>query len=312
VEGGKDMNRKRFVAIVLAVVLALPVGFNMPVGMGQVEAAEEFTVTESNAVLYSTRDGVQVFSKPDASSTIVTALSDNVPVRVTGVTSNGWFRVSIDGTYYIQGDGLKAADTDSTNTQSGSATTSSTSAQTLSATELSRITQGTFSFYKNSALSKMDKDDVDDMDENTYIKYLDSFLMGYAMLDYCILQDSGKYLKEVYDDQTKYTSMQSYLIDYRNNYFSDSLIGPFRSEKELKRALNRSIRYDIGEFNSVYKNSNVGSEDEEKIDKLVKGVVEDINAEQGVTFTYKLKYGTYNLSDGSDGKGWIISFTKKD
>jgi hypothetical protein len=158
----------------------------------------------------------------------------------------------------------------------------------------------------------MDKEDIDDMDENTYIKYLDSFLMGYAMLDYCILQDSGKYLKEVYEDQTKYSSMQSYLIDYRNNYYSDSLIGPFRSEKEIKRALNRAIRYDTEAFNSVYRNSNVGSSDDDKIDKLVKGVVEEIEAEQGVTFTYKLEYGTYTLSNGSSGKGWIIKFTKKD
>jgi hypothetical protein len=185
-------------------------------------------------------------------------------------------------------------------------------AQTVSTTDLTKLTQGTFSFYKNSVLSKMDKDDIDDMDENTYIKYLDSFLMGYAMLDYCILQDSGKYLKEVYENQNKYTTMQSYLIDYRNNYFSDSLIGPFRSEKELKRALNRAIRYDVGEFNSVYKNSNVSSSDDTKIDKLVKGVVEEIEAQQGVIFSYKLEYGSYKLSDGSEGKGWVIGFTKKD
>jgi hypothetical protein len=229
---------------------------------------------------------------------VVTALSKNVPVKVTGVTSNGWFRVSIDGTYYIQGEGLAADSTAET--------------KTISTTDLTQLTQGTFSFYKNSSLSKMDKEDIDDMDENTYIKYLDSFLMGYAMLDYCILQDSGKYLKEVYEDQTKYSSMQSYLIDYRNNYYSDSLIGPFRSEKEIKRALNRAIRYDTEAFNSVYRNSNVGSSDDDKIDKLVKGVVEEIEAEQGVTFTYKLEYGTYTLSNGSSGKGWIIKFTKKD
>jgi hypothetical protein len=205
--------------------------------------------------------------------------------------------VSIDGTYYIQGADLVA---DSTTTQA------------VSTTDLSKLTQGTFSFYKNSVLSKLDKDDIDDMDANTYIKYLDSFLMGYAMLDYCILQDSGKYLKEVYGAQSKYTSMQTYLIDYRNNYFSDSLIGPFRSEKELRIAMNRAIRYDISQFNSVYKNSNIGSGDDTKIEKLVKGVVEQIKAEQGVTFTYKTEYGSYKLSDGSEGKGWIIKFTKKD
>jgi hypothetical protein len=255
-------------------------------------------VTDSSAVLYSAKEGIQVYSQPDANSTVVTALSKNVPVKVTGVTSNGWFRVSIDGTYYIQGEGLLAE--------------ANTETQAVSATDINQMTKGTFSFYKNSSLSKMDKDDINDMDENTYIKYLDSFLMGYAMLDYCILQDSGKYLKEVYEDQTEYSSMQSYLIDYRNNYYSDSLIGPFRSDKELKRALNRAIRYGTEQFNSVYRNSNVGGGDEEKINKFVKGVVEEIEAEQGVAFTYDLEYGTYTLSDGSVGKGWIIKFTKND
>jgi hypothetical protein len=291
------MKRKRLLALCLAAALTAPLGISGNFCMGQVQAVE-FTVTDSNAVLYSTKDGIQVYTQPDANSTVVTALSKNVPVRVTGVTSNGWFRVSIDGTYYIQGEGLAADSTAET--------------KTISTTDLTQLTQGTFSFYKNSSLSKMDKEDIDDMDENTYIKYLDSFLMGYAMLDYCILQDSGKYLKEVYEDQTKYSSMQSYLIDYRNNYYSDSLIGPFRSEKEIKRALNRAIRYDTETFNSVYRNSNVGSSDDDKIDKLVKGVVEEIEAEQGVTFTYKLEYGTYTLSNGSSGKGWIIKFTKKD
>jgi hypothetical protein len=290
------MGKKKILALFLAFSLILPVEMSFINNMRTVLAVE-FTVTDSSAVLYSASSSVKVYSQPDASSTVVTTLAQNVPVRVTGVTSNGWFRVSIDGTYYIQGADLVA---DSTTTQA------------VSTTDLSKLTQGTFSFYKNSVLSKLDKDDIDDMDANTYIKYLDSFLMGYAMLDYCILQDSGKYLKEVYGAQSKYTSMQTYLIDYRNNYFSDSLIGPFRSEKELRIAMNRAIRYDISQFNSVYKNSNIGSGDDTKIEKLVKGVVEQIKAEQGVTFTYKTEYGSYKLSDGSEGKGWIIKFTKKD
>jgi hypothetical protein len=294
------MKGKRIVALGLAVTLAFPVGIGVPTRMSKVWAVD-FTVSDSNAVLYAAKNGVKVYSQPDGNSTVVTTLIINTPVKVTGVTSNGWFRVSINGTYYIQGDGLSS---------NASATQSAT--QTISSSDISQLTQGTFSFYKNSTLSKLDEEDVDDMDENTYIKYLDSFLMGYAMLDYCILQDSGKYLKEVYENQNTYSSMQSYLVDYRNNYFSDSMIGPFRSEKELKRALNRAIRYDIGQFNSVYKNSNIGSSDDDKINKFVKGVVEEINAEQGVTFTYNLEYGTYKLSDGSEGKGWVIGFTKKD
>jgi hypothetical protein len=289
------MRRKRMLALLLAVTLAMPLGINVPNGMQKVFAVD-FTVTDSSAVMYSTGT-VKVYSQPDTKSTVVTTLTVNVPVKVTGITSNGWFRVSINGTYYIEGSGLS---------------TEQTTTQVVSSTDLTSLTKGTFSFYKNNTLSKFDKDDVTDMDENTYIKYLDSFLMGYAMLDYCILADSGKYLKEVYEKQTQYTTMQSYLIDYRNTYFSNSLIGPFRSESELKRALNRAIRYDISEFNSVYKNSNVGSADDTKMENIIKGVVDDIKAEQGVTFSYEKSYGSYKLSDGTEGKGWIIGFTKKD
>jgi hypothetical protein len=287
--------KKRIVAIILAVAMTTVVC--APSNMRYVQAVQ-FTVAESSAVMYTTGI-VKVYSQPDTTSTVVTELAKNLPVKVTGVTSNGWYQVSISGVYYIQAEGLGAQ----------SATDTVTSSLP---TDISELTKGTFSFYKNSELSKMDDDDIEDMDENTYIKYLDSFLMGYAMLDYCILQDSGKYLKELYDKQTTYTTMQSYLIDYRNNYFSDSLIGPFKSEKDLKRAINRAIRYDIAKFNSVYKSTSIGSGDETKMSKLVKGVTDAVVAEQGVTYTYELKYGDYRTSDGSTGKGWIISFTKKD
>jgi hypothetical protein len=183
-------------------------------------------------------------------------------------------------------------------------------------TDILTLTKGTFSFFNNSDLSGFDKDDIDEMDENTYIKYLDSFLMGYAMLDYCILQDSGKLLKDVYDSESKIDpnvaamTMQSYLINYRNNYLSDSLAGPFRNEKSMKRALNRAIRYDIDTFGAVYKSSSVG-DDETKIKKLLENLVNEIKAEQGVSFTCRMEYGDYTIRDGSTGKGWIIEFTKK-
>lgn len=264
-------------------------------------SAVEFTVTESKAVLYS-NDNTKVYKQPDVSSGVVTVIAKDLPVSVTGVTSNGWFRVSLNGTYYIPGDGL-VSKTETTNT--------------VSSSDIEKLTKGTFSFYKSSELSKMDKDDVEDMDENTYIKYLDSFIMGYAKLDYCILQDSGKYLKDVYESKSKTDtsvaamSMQSYLIYYRNNYLSDSIIGPYRTEKDLKLVINRAIRYDIEKFNTVYKNSSVGT-DESKLDKAVEKVIKEIKAEQGVTFTYSAVYGNYKTSDGSEGKGWIVELTKKD
>lgn len=265
--------------------------------------AAEFTVTENKAVLYS-NDKTKVYPQPDLNSGVVTTIAPDLPIEVTGVTSNGWFRIYLNGTYYVPGDGLVSKNADS-------------SASVVTGSDVTVLTKGTFSFYMNPALSDFDKNDIDDMDENTYIKYLDSFLMGYAMMDNCILQDSGKYLKEVYESEAKVDknvanmTMQAYLINYRNHYLSDSLIGPFRNDRELKLALNRAIRYNITKFWAVYRNSNVAS-DEDKVKEAMENVTEAIKAEQGVTFTYSVKYGDYKTSDGTAGKGWIVEFNKKD
>ncbi|MDE7201535.1 MAG: SH3 domain-containing protein [Lachnospiraceae bacterium] len=265
--------------------------------------AVEFTVTEDKAVLYS-NDKTKVYQQPDVNSGVVTTIAPDLPIEVTGVTSNGWFRISLNGTYYVPGDGLISKNANNSNS-------------VVTGSDITNLTRGTFSFYMNPELSDFDKNDIDDMDENTYIKYLDSFLMGYAMLDNCILQDSGKYLKEVYESEAKVDknvanmTMQAYLINYRNHYLSDSLIGPFRNDRDLKLALNRAIRYNITKFWAVYRNSNIGS-DESKIKKAMENVVNEIKAEQGVTFTYSVKYGDYKTSDGTAGKGWIVEFNKKD
>lgn len=264
--------------------------------------AVEFTVTENKAVLYS-NDKTKVYKQPDVNSEVVTVIAPDIPVNVTGITSNGWFRISLNGTYYVMGEGLVSRNAASNAVVSG--------------TDIKKLTKGTFSFYMNPELGDFDADDVEDMDENTYIKYLDSFLMGYAMLDDCILQDSGKSLKEVYESESKVDknvaalSMQGYLINYRNNYLSDSLAGPFRNDRDLKLALNRAIRYDISKFGAVYRNSGIGS-DETKIKKAMEAVVNEMKAEQGVSFTCRMEYGDYKTNDGSEGKGWIIEFTKKD
>ena len=287
-------------AAVIAVSCAQSAGVNQYL---QRTYAVEFTVTENKAVLYS-NDKTKVYKQPDVNSGVVTVIAQGLPVNVTGITSNGWFQISLNGTYYVLGDGLVSKNADSSNA-------------VVSGSDITKLTKGTFSFYKNPELSDFDQRDIEDMDENTYIKYLDSFLMGYAMLDNCIMQDSGKLLKEVYESESKVDknvagiTMQAYLINYRNNYLSSSLEGPFRNDRDLKLALNRAIRYDIGKFGAVYRNSSVGS-DESKVKKAMENIVNEMKAEQGVSFTCRMEYGDYKTNDGSEGKGWIIEFTKKD
>ncbi|MCM1184670.1 MAG: SH3 domain-containing protein [Roseburia sp.] len=294
--------RRRLAAMLTAVAVAAAILGGGCWERARVAYAVEFTVTEKSAVLYS-NDRTKVYEAPDTGSRLVTTVTRNLPVQVTGITSNGWFRISLEGTYYVPGDGLEEKST--------------APGAVITGTDIPTLTRGTFSFFKSSELNEFDSDDVKDMDANTYIKYLDSFLMGYAMPDYCILRDSGKFLKTVYDSekQTDATvaamTMQAYLIRYRNKYMSDSLAGPFRNEKDLKIALNRAIRYDIMTFRTVYNNSAINN-DETKMKKAMENIIAQMKAEQGVSFTCKMEYGTYKNSDGGDTKGWIIEFTRQD
>ena len=270
-------------------------------GTLQVQAAE-FSVTDSKAVLYS-NDNTKVYRTPDENSGVVTTIASGLPVDVTGITSNGWFRISLNGAYYVPGYGLESRNSGNTN-------------PVVNNTDVSILTKGTFSFFKNPQLGDFTKTEVEDMDENTYIKYLDSYLMGYALIENCILQDTGERLKTAYENEARLDknvagmTMQAYLINYRNNYLSDSLAGPFRSEKDLKLAMNRAIRYEISTFGAVYKSSNIG-DSESKMTKLLEGVIDQMKAEQGVTFSCRMEYGDYKTGDGDTGKGWIIEFTRK-
>ncbi len=301
----KKSVTKAAAAVLAAVILITGAALGAKNTVIVSKAAENFTVEAKNAVLYS-NDQTKVYEKPDLNSTVVTTIAKDLPVSVTGITSNGWFRISLKGTYYVPGYGLESRET-----------AVSQGMTTISSTDIKKLTKGTFSFYKNPELSDFDEDDVEDMDENTYIKYLDSFLMGYAVIDDCILQDSGETLKTVYtresklDPQVAGMGMQAYLLNYRNNYFSKSMTGPFRTEKDLKLALNRAIRYDIEKFGSVYRNSSIGSS-ETKIKEFMENLIDEVKAEQGVSFTCKMEYGTYKDEDGNESKGWIIEFTKKD
>lgn len=297
----KELRKKITVFFMMAALSATTVPVMAVFDALQVQAAE-FSVTESKAVLYSNAN-TNVYRTPDENSGVVTTIASGLPVEVTGITSNGWFRISLNGVFYVPGYGLESRNSGNTN-------------PVVNNTDISTLTKGTFSFFKNPQLGDFTKSEVEDMDENTYIKYLDSYLMGYAMIENCILQNVGERLKTVYENEARLDknvagmTMQAYLINYRNNYLSDSLAGPFRSEKDLKLAMNRAIRYDINTFGAVYKSSSIG-DSESKMTKLLESVIEQMKAEQGVSFTCRMEYGDYKTGDGDEGKGWIIEFTRK-
>ena len=71
--------------------------------------AVEFMVTDTNAVLY-TEMQTGVYIEPDAESAAICILESNIPIQVTGITSNGWFRIEIGGVQYIPGNALTNSD----------------------------------------------------------------------------------------------------------------------------------------------------------------------------------------------------------
>lgn len=76
------------------------------------EAAAEFTVAEAAAVLY-TNENTVILADADDSTVVLPEVAAGLPIQVTGITSNGYFQISLDGqTFYIHGIGLSAAETE--------------------------------------------------------------------------------------------------------------------------------------------------------------------------------------------------------
>lgn len=180
---------KKIAAGVMAAVLlgTQPIAGAMPAVM----AAQEYTVKASNAVLYSNSKTV-VYASPDLGSAIITSIKAGIPVAVTGVTSNGWFQISLDGTYYVPGYGLEEKKT----VTDGNG---STVQITYSDEDISKMTKGTFVFYQNAQLRAFTREEVQDMDANTYLKYMDSFPDRKCHGRLLYPADSGVTLKTEYD-----------------------------------------------------------------------------------------------------------------
>ncbi len=64
--------------------------------------AEEYTISDAVMVLYTT-DQAGLYIEPDLRTVPLMTLEANLPIQVTGITSNGWFRIALNGVYYIPG-----------------------------------------------------------------------------------------------------------------------------------------------------------------------------------------------------------------
>ena len=62
--------------------------------------AAEFTTSDISKTMYTT-ENTQVYTQPDATLSPVAVVESGIPVQVTGITSNGWYRITVDTAYYI-------------------------------------------------------------------------------------------------------------------------------------------------------------------------------------------------------------------
>ncbi len=73
--------------------------------------ATEYSVTNVDAILYTNNNTV-ILADADDSTVVLPTVAANLPIQVTGITSNGYFQISLDGqTYFIHGIGLSEIDT---------------------------------------------------------------------------------------------------------------------------------------------------------------------------------------------------------
>ena len=299
---GEDSMRKKGSKGIRKVAVWILAGVLMAgAGSSQLAAAPAYTVTACQAIMYTNAKAV-VYAAPDFQSMIVTAIGPNLPVDVTGITSNGWFQIDLKGTYYIPGYGLEEKADES-------------AMKSYQAKDITKLTKGTFSFFTNSQLRAFSVEDVQKMDANHYIKYLDSYLMGNATIDNCILADEELTLLEAYEEAVKKkdkvpATKKDYLVQYRNEYLENSLWGPVRTEDDLKVIINRAIRYEYEEFSTVYKNAIVGSEST-KMESVLNEVLADIKAEQGIIFKCEMDYGSFENEDVKTTYGWILEFKRE-
>lgn len=76
---------------------------------GRTEAAV-YSTTDAAAILYTTNQ-TSFYTEPDAGIAPVSTVGAGIPIQVTGITSNGWYRVSIGGVFYTPGNQLVQAPT---------------------------------------------------------------------------------------------------------------------------------------------------------------------------------------------------------
>ena len=89
-----------FISIICILIGALQPGFSV--------LAKGTTFTKMEDVYY-TKEGCVIYAEPTYTSTVLTTIGANIPVRVIGMYSNGWYRINIGVVAYCKMDSLTTA-----------------------------------------------------------------------------------------------------------------------------------------------------------------------------------------------------------
>ena len=95
---------KKRIVLFLSIICILMVG----VQPGVTAFAKGTTYSQMNDVYY-TKEGCVVYAEPTYTSTVLTTIGANIPVRVVGAYTNGWYRINIGVIAYCKMDSLTTA-----------------------------------------------------------------------------------------------------------------------------------------------------------------------------------------------------------
>lgn len=95
---------KKRIVLFLSIICIL-IGALQP---GVTAFAKGTTYSQMNDVYY-TKEGCVVYAEPTYTSTVLTTIGANIPVRVIGAYTNGWYRINIGVIAYCKMDSLTTA-----------------------------------------------------------------------------------------------------------------------------------------------------------------------------------------------------------
>jgi hypothetical protein len=176
-------------AVVIAVVITLS---GISTGSGLVSYAQGATYTELTDVYY-TKANCMVYAEPTYTSTVLTTIDANVPVKVLGYYSNGWYRINIGVICYVKMDSLTTA---------GALAESKTDVMTTDAKKTA--TELGYKFVELTLnKEKLIKKDI-------YNSYIGQKVILYAKIN----DELGVMFKMLYNDKVKSDISLNYTVSY--------------------------------------------------------------------------------------------------